>query len=335
MTKRVDPRGRHPERTPFLRFSSQAKALVIAAVVLLIALTGIDLMGSGPASQAPVAPSSTSTVTPTRPAKKTMIPAPRRGTALAAARDLVVKGRAPKTGYDRDRFGSGWTDTDHNSCSTREDVLRRDLRPVTVLAGTGGCDVIAGTLADPYTGHPVTFEKSPASQDVEIDHVVSLSDAWQKGAQQWSDAKRVTFANDPLELVATGGPGNAAKSDNDAASWLPSDKSYRCAFVARQITIKVGYGLWVTTAEQAAMLRVLARCPDQPTTSAKVANTPKSSLATVQQPEPDPSTSAKGQHTISYPNCAAVRAAGTDPIRRGDPGYSRQLDRDGDGIACE
>ncbi|MFC9976858.1 excalibur calcium-binding domain-containing protein [Spirillospora sp. NPDC127200] len=36
-----------------------------------------------------------------------------------------------------------------------------------------------------------------------------------------------------------------------------------------------------------------------------------------------------------YPNCAAARAAGAAPLRRGDPGYSRKLDRDGDGVACE
>lgn len=36
-----------------------------------------------------------------------------------------------------------------------------------------------------------------------------------------------------------------------------------------------------------------------------------------------------------YPNCRAVRAAGAAPIMRGESGYSRKLDRDGDGIACE
>lgn len=36
-----------------------------------------------------------------------------------------------------------------------------------------------------------------------------------------------------------------------------------------------------------------------------------------------------------YANCDAVRAAGKDPIRVGQPGYSRKLDRDGDGVGCE
>ncbi|TFC16903.1 excalibur calcium-binding domain-containing protein, partial [Cryobacterium algoritolerans] len=39
--------------------------------------------------------------------------------------------------------------------------------------------------------------------------------------------------------------------------------------------------------------------------------------------------------SASFTNCTAVRAAGAAPIRVGDPGYSRKLDRDGDGVGCE
>lgn len=38
---------------------------------------------------------------------------------------------------------------------------------------------------------------------------------------------------------------------------------------------------------------------------------------------------------VYYPNCAAARAAGAAPVRRGQPGYGRHLDRDNDGIGCE
>ncbi|WP_235600940.1 excalibur calcium-binding domain-containing protein [Sphingobium sp. AM] len=37
----------------------------------------------------------------------------------------------------------------------------------------------------------------------------------------------------------------------------------------------------------------------------------------------------------TFPNCSAARAAGAAPVRVGDPGYGRHLDRDGDGIGCE
>ncbi|WP_237054657.1 excalibur calcium-binding domain-containing protein [Marilutibacter chinensis] len=38
---------------------------------------------------------------------------------------------------------------------------------------------------------------------------------------------------------------------------------------------------------------------------------------------------------VHYQNCSAARAAGAAPVHRGDPGYGRHLDRDGDGIGCE
>ena len=38
---------------------------------------------------------------------------------------------------------------------------------------------------------------------------------------------------------------------------------------------------------------------------------------------------------VHYPSCAAAGAVRATPIRQGEPGYGRHLDRDGDGIACE
>jgi hypothetical protein len=92
---------------------------------------------------------------------------------------------------------------------------------------------------------------------------VALSDAWQKGAQKLSFASRVQFANDPLNLLAVDGPTNSSKGDSDAATWLPPNKAYRCAYVARQVAVKRKYQLWVTSAERDAIARVLKACPGQ------------------------------------------------------------------------
>jgi hypothetical protein len=99
---------------------------------------------------------------------------------------------------------------------------------------------------------------------VQVDHVVALADAWQKGAQQLSPAERERFANDPLNLLAVDGALNQQKSDGDAATWLPPNRGFWCALVARQVAVKARYGLWVTQAEKDAITRVLASCPDQP-----------------------------------------------------------------------
>jgi hypothetical protein len=175
---------------------------------------------------------------------------------------LVVKGRGPKTGYAREEFGSAWADVDRNGCDTRDDVLNRDLGAKEWRPGTHGCVVVAGLLRDPYTGQRLVFAKADAAA-VQIDHVVALSDAWQKGAARWDATRRREFANDPLNLLAVDGPTNAQKSDGDAATWLPPQRSYRCRFVARQVAVKAKWELSVTPAEHDAIARVLSRCPEQ------------------------------------------------------------------------
>ncbi len=236
------------------------------------------------------------------------------GQALEALAALPVKGRAPKTGYSRDEFGPAWADVDRNGCDTRNDMLRRDLASIALKPGTQECVVLSGVLNDPYTAEPINFLRgAETSTAVQIDHVVALSDAWQKGAQQLSAEQRLAFANDPLNLLAVDGPANNAKSDSDAATWLPPNKSYRCEYVARQISVKSSYQLWVTAAEREAMARVLSDCP--------------------QAPAPD--SQAQAPAVAAYATCAAARAAGAAPIRAGQPGYSSALDGDGDGIACE
>jgi len=178
------------------------------------------------------------------------------GSASKALETLAVKGRAAKTGYERSQFGSGWTTT--NGCDTRNIILHRDLQDPVVAEE---CAVVSGTLHDLYTGTIIVFEKGSSS--IQIDHVVALSDAWQTGAQQMTRAQRIQLANDPLELIAVEGAANQQKSDGDAATWLPSNVSFRCEYIARQIAVKQKYTLWVKEAEKQAMLSVLNACPDQ------------------------------------------------------------------------
>lgn len=180
--------------------------------------------------------------------------------ATEALQTLPVKGRSPKTGYSRDQFGSGWQAS--AGCDTRNLILNRDLSDVVT---NDRCEVISGTLSDPYTGKTLQFNRGAStSGEVQIDHVVALADAWQKGAQLLSKNERETFANDPLELLAVDGEANQQKSGSDAASWLPGNKGFRCEYVARQIAVKIKYQLWVTQAEHDAMSRVLSTCPSQP-----------------------------------------------------------------------
>ena len=186
------------------------------------------------------------------------------GLAIASLETLPVKGRAPKTGYTRDQFGQAWADVDRNGCDTRNDILKRDLTSLTYKSKTRNCVVLSGTLLDRYSGESINFLRGNiTSMEVQIDHVVALSNAWQTGAFKLTAEQRKALANDPMNLFAVKGRLNSQKGDGDAATWLPPLKSFRCAYVAQQIAVKAKYSLWVVPPEKAAMLSILAKCPTQ------------------------------------------------------------------------
>ncbi|MFZ2126597.1 MAG: HNH endonuclease family protein [Candidatus Microsaccharimonas sp.] len=187
----------------------------------------------------------------------TVEPSVMSGSAREALEMLLIKGRAPKTGYARSEFGSGWATV--NGCDTRAIILHRDLQDPIV---DEKCTVVSGTLIDSYTGKSIAYSRDDGAA-IQIDHVVALSNAWQTGAQQLSREDRVKLANDPLNLIAVDGPANREKGDSDAATWLPSNKGFRCEYVARQIAVKQKYALWVTQPEKEAMVMILGGCPSQ------------------------------------------------------------------------
>jgi hypothetical protein len=183
----------------------------------------------------------------------------KKGTTLTLLDTLVVKGKAPKTGYARSSF-SHWRDPDRNGCDARNDILKRDLINIVFKENSNECKITNGLLNDPYSERSIEF--TLGRSEVDIDHVVALSHAWQVGAFQWTDAKRLEFANDPINLLAVSARLNRQKGDADAATWLPPAKTFRCEYVSRQVVVKVKYGLWITSAEKSAIQRVLGSCPN-------------------------------------------------------------------------
>jgi type IV secretory pathway VirB2 component (pilin) len=219
-----------PERA--VRTKVLAVAVVLALLLLLVA---------GAASASP-----TSTPTWVKTAQQRLA-------------NLGTKAAVSMSGYSRDKFGPAWFDVDLNGCNTRNDILARDLRQVTFKNGSN-CIVATGTLKDPYTATTINFVQGPMSSKIQIDHVVALAAAWRTGAQGWTADRRLFYANDSLVLLAVDGPANNAKSDKDAADWLPPNASFDCRYVARQVAIKTKYELWVTQPERMAMSSVLSGC---------------------------------------------------------------------------
>lgn len=337
-------------------WSLRVRSWLTAATALWAALILTVPTGGGvpsasetdsPPSPAPslTVPSSAPTTSPTTSPTPSATPTsadPRPGSALAALSSLTVKGRAPLTGYARALFGEGWVDTNRNGCDTRNDILRRDLTRVSLKAGTNGCVVLTGHLApEPYTGAAIRFQGGGTNQ-IEIDHVVALADAWQKGAAAWPPTKRIAFANDPLNLLAVSTAANRQKSEADAASWLPASQSYRCDYVARQVGVKAKYGLWVTLAERAAAERVLSACPTIPPatgglpTTSPVGTPPKAPRSTPTPIKPQTTPPKSSPLDPQFRTCAAAKKAGYGPYIKGqDPEYEWYRDADHDNVVCE
>lgn len=196
-------------------------------------------------------------------------------TALDAVELLVVGSFEEVVDYERELFAYRAFDHDRNGCDTRNDVLRRDLVDIELREGTNGCVVATGVLQDPYTGVTMEFERgTETSADVQIDHVVSLANAWSSGASTWDEHTLQQFGNDPLNLLAVDGPTNQSKGSADTGQWLPPNDGYHCSFVARQVAVKLAYDLTVTDAERGAMRGVLGACPDEVLLTAAEVATP-------------------------------------------------------------
>jgi len=232
-------------------------------VVIVVAVTVLIVWGRHWIGNQPSGPSPTRTAAPTS-APAAAVPTSRFDSARAQLSALPIKSWDRAQDFKRYRFGQAWSDDvnvefGHNGCNTRDDILRRDLANLVVRPGT--CYAQSGTLHDPYTGTTIDFVRGPDTSDsVEIDHVVSLADAWYKGARLWDAQRRLDFANDPINLLAVSPKANFDKAFRDAAAWLPPNEAFRCDFVARQVNVKTVYGLWVSSNEKQAMADVLAHC---------------------------------------------------------------------------
>lgn len=300
--------------------------MLVTAFVVLMGSAGA--YAALDATSAVVAASPSSAV-PQKDTAAAVVKAPAavpKHSALAVLATLTVKGKSPMTGYDRMAdFGPAWLDVDRNGCDTRNDILRRDLTSTT----GAGCRVLTGTLHDPYTATTIHFVRGNAtSTTVQIDHVVSLADAWRTGAQKLTLQQRADLGNDPINLFAVDGPTNESKGDGDAATWLPANRSFRCEYVSHQVGVKAAYHLWVTPAEHDAMKRVLTSCPTATAPKSVTANlTP---TVTVHTTAPKPTTTPKAKPTSTGTSSGSSSGAPADATAQcRDGSYSSSAHRQG------
>ncbi|MHD0278609.1 DUF3761 domain-containing protein [Rhodococcus aetherivorans] len=278
------------DRTRPARYKWAAWSLIPAFVLAIVTTpaTGPDPETSADQTRAPatstsppISPSSAPTTSETPLAAPALFPQVDSQAAtqsLTTLASIPTRTELPETEYDPSRFGEPWSDDvtvdgGHNGCDTRNDILRRDLSAVTIQPGSRGCAVLSGTLNDPYTGTSVAAI-GDTLDDVVIDHVVPLPDAWQKGAQALDAATLQNLANDPRNLQATASSISVQKADRDSAGWLPPHGQYRCTYVARQVEVKAAYHLWMSPPEHQAIEQLLIGCGGVAPTTPAVSEPP-------------------------------------------------------------
>lgn len=195
----------------------------------------------------------TGTVLLTAPSAQAEPPTPpSASTALTYLGQLTVEAEGSSDGYSRDKFPH-WSSQGDN-CNTREVVLERDGENVQQ---DSACAAVSGTWRSAYDDGVWT-----AASDVDIDHVVALSEAWRSGANSWTTSKRQGFANDLTrsQLIAVTDNVNQSKGDDDPAEWMPPNTGYHCMYARMWVSVKHHYDLSVDSAEKSALSGVLNGC---------------------------------------------------------------------------
>jgi len=177
---------------------------------------------------------------------------PTTATAKTELAGLTVAAQGSQDGYSRSLFPH-WI-TISGTCNTRETVLKRDGTDVVV---NSACAATSGSWYSPYDGATWT-----AASDVDIDHLVPLSNAWKSGASSWTTAQRQAFANDLTnpQLLAVTDNVNEAKGDSGPEDWKPPLTSYYCTYAKMWVKVKSVYDLTITSAEKTALTSMLNTC---------------------------------------------------------------------------
>ena len=306
---------------PFREWKRWAGTLGLVAALAVIAACDIELPVSAPTD--PPAPTPAATLTPA--------PSPTSGPLLVAAPTALpsglpqltiraVPGALPK--YDRDDWRH-WVDDDRDCQNARHETLVEESRIAVTFTDEERCSVATGEWLDPFTGDVLT-----SARDLDVDHMVPLSNAHRSGAWAWDAARRRAYANDlsyANHLIAVTNSVNRAKSDQGPERWKPPDESYWCQYATDWANIKADWGLSATQPEWDALLSMTATCDGQAPAA----------------PALPPATLAPG--TTIYASCDEAERAGV-PRERGSSGNGQGFpanlvpsarDGDGDGVVCE
>ena len=222
---------------------------------------GLVLVACSNAGTETVVPATASTSTQIPSASTASPPDPGADWVADLLSQLVILDGQVTVPYDRDDWGSGWSDADGDCLSTRHEVLMHEAAE-SVFLRDDGCLVTGGTWLAEFTGTVVSDPR-----DLDIDHFVPLANAHRSGAWEWSAETKRSYYNDltdPRHLIAVTSSANRSKGSRGPDEWKPPEETYWCTYADTWVDIKIRWELSVTTGEMDALQSMLSTCDGPP-----------------------------------------------------------------------
>lgn len=137
------------------------------------------------------------------------------------------------------------------------DVKLLDHEKKTVEGFRTACYVKEGKWEDPYSKN----KKMKKTEDVEIDHILSIKAAYGSGGAEWSDSEKEEFANDPDNLIIASIKQFNNKNSQTPKDWLPDRKEAHCDYGKAYIYTASKYQLGITNKDKKALEKAISTCP--------------------------------------------------------------------------
>ena len=259
-------------------------------------------------------------------------------TLLTQLGSLRIEPEYEATPYDRSEFPH-WDDEDGDGMNTRLEILS--------LEKVGNVGWYSRWDGEWYAG-----EGGLSAPRFDIDHIVSLKEAWRSGADEWSTSDKDTFADDMLNLTAVTASSNRSKGAKDASEWLPSEASGKCYLLIRVIQVKTKWSLSIDQDEYTALKELTESCgpviPDIPSPPPDLSSSASTPTPTASPAQPSSGYGSQFYQTADGSDIDIYDANGNGDINCGElpsaakpvlvisPGSDPyRLDGDGDGFGCE
>ena len=259
-------------------------------------------------------------------------------TLLTQLESLRIEPEYETTPYDRSEFPH-WDDKDGDGMNTRLEILS--------IEKVGNIGWYSRWDGEWYAG-----EGGLSAPRFDIDHIVSLKEAWQSGADEWSASDKDTFADDMLNLTAVTASSNRSKGAKDASEWLPSEASGKCYLLIRVIQVKTKWSLSIDQDEYTTLKELTESCgpgiPDIPSPPPELISTAPTPTPTASPTQPSSGYGSQFYQTADGSDIDIYDANGNGDINCGElpsaakpvlvisPGSDPyRLDGDGDGFGCE